>query len=199
MTKENYDSREVPVGDSALGYLPFKTLFLALFLALIFRLLGFGEGFLDGNASLPNLAMGISITAILLVIFFVTFLHPYDESSLNRWARKLLLEYIKFSFELCFFAIGFVVVFKFGSSNYWTSVWVSLLKGFGWILLCQHVLLLVNGDKGSTVRLVNWADKCLGLDDKFPRLKDPSFYGMLGLFFTIVCFAAFYHLHTHQS
>ncbi|OAS08567.1 MULTISPECIES: hypothetical protein [Pseudomonas] len=184
----------VDQGDTNFGYLPLKTLGLAFAAALFFRVIGVGSEFLASNASWPNVAMAIMMTSVLLVIYFFTSVHPYDDSALLQGARKVLVEYIKFSFELGFFAVGFIMVVEFGDPGYWISLAFWFPAYLLIFVLFNHVLLLVHGGSGSTVRLANWVDKKMGWETNITIVGNRSACMLLGAFFAIVIGALFIYI-----
>ncbi|QWA30514.1 hypothetical protein [Pseudomonas sp. RC3H12] len=177
-------------GDTNFGYLPVKTLLLAFAVALLFRIAGWDAKFLEGNASWPNLAMAIMMTSVLIVIYFFTALHPYDGNKFMQGVRKLIVEYVKFSFELGFFAIGFIIVVEYGYVGYWELLLVWLPVYLLMFIAFNHVLLLVHGGTGATIRLANWVDEKKGWKLNVTIVGNSDACRMLGMCFTIVFGAA---------
>ncbi|MBH3384401.1 hypothetical protein I5S53_10555 [Pseudomonas juntendi] len=177
-------------GDTWLGYLPVKTLALAFLLALVYRALGLDNAFLKSNASWPNLSMGASITSFLLVFYFLSFVLSFSDDGWVGRLRALLVEFVVFSYDLSFFALGFILVFDFGKSDYWSSLGLWLPIYLVWFIFSHHALLLVNGDQGSTVRLVNYIGERKGKVPKFQCLRNRSFYGLLGILCVVIFIGA---------
>lgn len=187
-------SNDVEQGDSNFAYLPVKTLILAFCLALFFRVTGAGGDFLKGNASWPNLVMAISMSSCLLVVYYFSVFYLNDGSGFLGLVRKIIFELVKFSFDYGFFAIGFIVVVECGDPGYWKLllIWIPLYLGA--FVIFNHVLLLMHGGTGATVRLANWVDEKKGWKINFTIVENRMAFMMLGSFFAIISGAVFLYL-----